>query len=114
MRADARRMISSANISLHQVRSMQRLLQLIKLHNISVCLCDILHQPVVYQEAVVAWQDINSLLVINILSWILCVSWADPATKADDICFQHANIQGDKFGNCGLTSSGEGIKCSVA
>uniref|UniRef100_A0A665WSK0 Disintegrin and metalloproteinase domain-containing protein 9-like n=1 Tax=Echeneis naucrates TaxID=173247 RepID=A0A665WSK0_ECHNA len=38
---------------------------------------------------------------------------SDEATKASDICFQHANIQGDAFGNCGITNSGF-IKCAVA
>ncbi|KAI3365175.1 hypothetical protein L3Q82_010270, partial [Scortum barcoo] len=38
----------------------------------------------------------------------------DPARKADDICFQSANIEGDKFGNCGSSSSGDKIKCSLA
>uniref|UniRef100_A0A3P8TZW8 ADAM metallopeptidase domain 9b n=1 Tax=Amphiprion percula TaxID=161767 RepID=A0A3P8TZW8_AMPPE len=38
----------------------------------------------------------------------------DPATKAADICFSHANVIGDKFGNCGITSTGNYIKCTVA
>ncbi|KAM3591811.1 uncharacterized protein V6R79_007845 [Siganus canaliculatus] len=38
----------------------------------------------------------------------------DPATKADDICFENANTRGNLFGNCGITSSGSFIKCSVA
>lgn len=38
----------------------------------------------------------------------------DPAIKAADICFSHANTVGDKFGNCGITSSGNYIKCTVA
>ncbi|XP_076616238.1 disintegrin and metalloproteinase domain-containing protein 9 [Chaetodon auriga] len=38
----------------------------------------------------------------------------DPATKADDICFEHANTRGNLFGNCGRNSKGEFIKCSVA
>uniref|UniRef100_A0A672J950 Disintegrin and metalloproteinase domain-containing protein 9-like n=1 Tax=Salarias fasciatus TaxID=181472 RepID=A0A672J950_SALFA len=37
----------------------------------------------------------------------------DPATKADDICFSHANTLGNLFGNCGVTSSGAFIKCAV-
>lgn len=36
------------------------------------------------------------------------------ATKAADICFQNANTNGNLFGNCGLTSSGTFIKCSVS
>uniref|UniRef100_A0AAQ5XEG7 ADAM metallopeptidase domain 9 n=1 Tax=Amphiprion ocellaris TaxID=80972 RepID=A0AAQ5XEG7_AMPOC len=31
-----------------------------------------------------------------------------------DICFSHANVIGDKFGNCGITSTGNYIKCTVA
>ncbi|XP_077359716.1 disintegrin and metalloproteinase domain-containing protein 9 [Festucalex cinctus] len=38
----------------------------------------------------------------------------DPATKAADVCFLHANMQGNLFGNCGITNSGEYIRCSVA
>uniref|UniRef100_A0AAQ5Z857 ADAM metallopeptidase domain 9 n=1 Tax=Amphiprion ocellaris TaxID=80972 RepID=A0AAQ5Z857_AMPOC len=38
----------------------------------------------------------------------------DPARKAADICFSHANVIGDKFGNCGITSTGNYIKCTVA
>ncbi|XP_018554716.1 LOW QUALITY PROTEIN: disintegrin and metalloproteinase domain-containing protein 9-like [Lates calcarifer] len=38
----------------------------------------------------------------------------DPAKKAADICFQHANTKGNLFGNCGITSRGDYIKCSVA
>lgn len=38
----------------------------------------------------------------------------DPAQKASDICFKHANVQGNKFGNCGITSKGNYIKCTVA
>lgn len=37
----------------------------------------------------------------------------DPATKADDICFEHANTRGNLFGNCGLDSRGRPIKCTV-
>uniref|UniRef100_A0A3Q4HAV8 ADAM metallopeptidase domain 9b n=1 Tax=Neolamprologus brichardi TaxID=32507 RepID=A0A3Q4HAV8_NEOBR len=33
---------------------------------------------------------------------------------APDICFQDANIQGDRFGNCGRSSKGDYIKCTVA
>lgn len=36
------------------------------------------------------------------------------ATKADDICFQVENAQGNLYGNCGQTSSGDYIKCSSA
>lgn len=36
------------------------------------------------------------------------------ATKADDVCFQAANAQGNQYGNCGQTSSGEFIKCNSA
>ncbi|XP_008288652.1 disintegrin and metalloproteinase domain-containing protein 9 isoform X2 [Stegastes partitus] len=39
---------------------------------------------------------------------------SDAARKAADICFSHANTIGDKFGNCGITSSGAFIKCTVA
>ncbi|XP_053739324.1 disintegrin and metalloproteinase domain-containing protein 9 [Synchiropus splendidus] len=38
----------------------------------------------------------------------------DPAKKAADICFTHANTRGNLFGNCGIDSSGRFIKCSVA
>ncbi|XP_054454865.1 disintegrin and metalloproteinase domain-containing protein 9 isoform X2 [Anoplopoma fimbria] len=38
----------------------------------------------------------------------------DPATKAADICFQNANIRGNNFGNCGMNSKGEHIKCTLA
>lgn len=37
----------------------------------------------------------------------------DPATKADDICFEHANTRGNLFGNCGIDSKGDPIKCTV-
>uniref|UniRef100_A0A3B4EWL0 Disintegrin and metalloproteinase domain-containing protein 9-like n=1 Tax=Pundamilia nyererei TaxID=303518 RepID=A0A3B4EWL0_9CICH len=33
---------------------------------------------------------------------------------AADICFQDANIQGDRFGNCGSNSNGNYIKCTLA
>lgn len=36
------------------------------------------------------------------------------ASKAADICFQTANLKGDAFGNCGMTSSGTYVKCSLA
>uniref|UniRef100_A0A8D2ZLR9 Disintegrin and metalloproteinase domain-containing protein 9-like n=1 Tax=Scophthalmus maximus TaxID=52904 RepID=A0A8D2ZLR9_SCOMX len=36
-----------------------------------------------------------------------------PATKAADICFKHANTAGNLFGNCGITSRGDYIKCTV-
>ncbi|XP_061562414.1 disintegrin and metalloproteinase domain-containing protein 9 [Phycodurus eques] len=38
----------------------------------------------------------------------------DRATKAADVCFLHANMQGNLFGNCGVTSSGDYIRCAVA
>lgn len=38
----------------------------------------------------------------------------DPATKAADACFLHANTKGNLFGNCGITSNGQYIKCPVA
>ncbi|XP_069547369.1 disintegrin and metalloproteinase domain-containing protein 9 [Brachyistius frenatus] len=38
----------------------------------------------------------------------------DPATKAADICFEHANTKGNLFGNCGINSNGGYIKCTVA
>ncbi|RVE59736.1 hypothetical protein OJAV_G00191540 [Oryzias javanicus] len=39
----------------------------------------------------------------------------DNARKAENICFQNANIKGDKFGNCGPAPGGSGyLKCSVA
>ncbi|KAM4524139.1 disintegrin and metalloproteinase domain-containing protein 9 [Odontesthes bonariensis] len=38
----------------------------------------------------------------------------DPAVKAADVCFEHANTKGNLFGNCGITSSGNYIKCTVA
>ncbi|XP_028331847.1 disintegrin and metalloproteinase domain-containing protein 9 isoform X2 [Gouania willdenowi] len=37
----------------------------------------------------------------------------DPATKAADICFSHANTLGNTFGNCGKVSEQEYIKCSL-
>ncbi|XP_073345808.1 disintegrin and metalloproteinase domain-containing protein 9 [Pagrus major] len=37
----------------------------------------------------------------------------DPATKADDICFEHANTRGNLFGNCGRNGN-DFIKCTVA
>ncbi|KAM3859936.1 disintegrin and metalloproteinase domain-containing protein 9 [Diretmus argenteus] len=36
------------------------------------------------------------------------------ATKAADVCFLHANTKGNLFGNCGITSSGTPLKCTVA
>ncbi|XP_071763900.1 disintegrin and metalloproteinase domain-containing protein 9 [Centroberyx gerrardi] len=36
------------------------------------------------------------------------------ATKAADVCFVQANTKGTLFGNCGITSTGVPIKCSVA
>ncbi|XP_047232371.1 disintegrin and metalloproteinase domain-containing protein 9 isoform X2 [Girardinichthys multiradiatus] len=36
------------------------------------------------------------------------------AKKAEDICFQYENTKGNVFGNCGITSSGNYIKCTVA
>uniref|UniRef100_A0A3B5LA24 Uncharacterized protein n=1 Tax=Xiphophorus couchianus TaxID=32473 RepID=A0A3B5LA24_9TELE len=36
------------------------------------------------------------------------------AKKADDICFEYENVKGNVFGNCGITSSGNYIKCTVA
>ncbi|XP_042252592.1 disintegrin and metalloproteinase domain-containing protein 9 isoform X1 [Thunnus maccoyii] len=38
----------------------------------------------------------------------------DPATKAADTCFVNANTKGNLFGNCGITSRGDYIKCKVA
>ncbi|XP_059180815.1 disintegrin and metalloproteinase domain-containing protein 9 [Centropristis striata] len=38
----------------------------------------------------------------------------DPATKAADLCFRNANTRGDKFGNCGVDSKQNALKCSVA
>uniref|UniRef100_UPI0037E7FB42 disintegrin and metalloproteinase domain-containing protein 9 n=1 Tax=Semicossyphus pulcher TaxID=241346 RepID=UPI0037E7FB42 len=38
----------------------------------------------------------------------------DPAKKAEDICYQHANTKGTMFGNCGVNSKQQFIKCSVA
>lgn len=38
----------------------------------------------------------------------------DPATKADDVCFLFSNREGNLFGNCGITSNGQYIKCSIA
>lgn len=37
----------------------------------------------------------------------------DAATKADDICFSHANTLGTLFGNCGISNNGDFIKCTV-
>ncbi|XP_038591463.1 disintegrin and metalloproteinase domain-containing protein 9 [Micropterus salmoides] len=36
------------------------------------------------------------------------------ARKAADVCFQNANTRGNLFGNCGITSNGGYIPCSVA
>ncbi|XP_028976432.2 disintegrin and metalloproteinase domain-containing protein 9-like isoform X1 [Esox lucius] len=36
------------------------------------------------------------------------------ASKAADICFQTANLIGDKYGNCGITSTGAYVKCKMA
>ncbi|XP_043958719.1 disintegrin and metalloproteinase domain-containing protein 9 isoform X1 [Gambusia affinis] len=36
------------------------------------------------------------------------------AQKANDICFQYENVKGNVFGNCGITSNGNYIKCTVA
>lgn len=47
------------------------------------------------------------------LSWIYFLSFADPAIKADDVCFKYANTQGTQFGNCGISSTGQPIKCPV-
>lgn len=56
-------------------------------------------------------------ILIRLLSLIFYLgcyfSWPDEARKAADVCFQHANIQGNSFGNCGITSSGGYIKCPV-
>nr|XP_004561398.2 disintegrin and metalloproteinase domain-containing protein 9-like [Maylandia zebra] len=38
----------------------------------------------------------------------------DNAIKAADICFQDANMQGDRFGSCGINSNGNYIKCTLA
>lgn len=40
--------------------------------------------------------------------------WSDPATKAADVCFLHANMEGNLFGNCGITGTGDYIKCALA
>ncbi|XP_071319588.1 disintegrin and metalloproteinase domain-containing protein 9 isoform X2 [Trachinotus anak] len=39
---------------------------------------------------------------------------SDQAAKAADVCFTHANTQGNLFGNCGITTKGDYIKCPVA
>ncbi|XP_028990606.1 disintegrin and metalloproteinase domain-containing protein 9 [Betta splendens] len=36
------------------------------------------------------------------------------AKKGADVCFQNANTQGNLFGNCGVTSSGQFIPCTKA
>lgn len=46
--------------------------------------------------------------------WILFLFLADNAIKAADICFQDANMQGDRFGSCGINSNGNYIKCTLA
>ncbi|XP_047464293.1 disintegrin and metalloproteinase domain-containing protein 9 [Mugil cephalus] len=38
----------------------------------------------------------------------------ESARKAEDICFQHANVIGNQFGNCGINSNGGYAKCTVA
>ncbi|CAJ1080263.1 disintegrin and metalloproteinase domain-containing protein 9 [Xyrichtys novacula] len=38
----------------------------------------------------------------------------DPAKKAADLCFTHANMKGNVFGNCGVNSRQDYIKCSLA
>uniref|UniRef100_A0A3P8YI45 ADAM metallopeptidase domain 9 n=1 Tax=Esox lucius TaxID=8010 RepID=A0A3P8YI45_ESOLU len=40
--------------------------------------------------------------------------FAPDASKAADICFQTANLIGDKYGNCGITSTGAYVKCKMA
>lgn len=55
----------------------------------------------------------NSRLLSLIFKLGYYVSLADPATKADDICFETANTRGNLFGNCGRNGAGF-IKCTVA
>uniref|UniRef100_A0A4W5N9Z0 Disintegrin domain-containing protein n=1 Tax=Hucho hucho TaxID=62062 RepID=A0A4W5N9Z0_9TELE len=50
-------------------------------------------------------------LVLNVSSLII---FFPGARKAAEICFQTANLKGDTFGNCGLTSAGTYVKCSLA
>uniref|UniRef100_A0AAY5KAX1 ADAM metallopeptidase domain 9 n=1 Tax=Esox lucius TaxID=8010 RepID=A0AAY5KAX1_ESOLU len=40
--------------------------------------------------------------------------FAPGASKAADICFQTSNLVGDKYGNCGITSTGAYVKCTMA
>lgn len=83
MRVDVRRMISSAGIYLHQV---------------------------LFMEAFRANQPSEISEPVNVKIFI---SDTDPATKADDVCFRHANTRGNLFGNCGINGAGQPIKCSV-
>lgn len=58
-------------------------------------------------------QDKNSQICL-VFIWILFLFLADNAIKAADICFQDANMQGDRFGSCGINSNGNYIKCTLA
>lgn len=52
-------------------------------------------------------------LVSTAVNVKIFISDTDPATKADDVCFRHANTRGNLFGNCGINGAGQPIKCSV-
>lgn len=45
------------------------------------------------------------------LTLILLLPCAASAKKGADVCFQYANTQGNLFGNCGINSAGQYIKC---
>ncbi|XP_057682182.1 disintegrin and metalloproteinase domain-containing protein 9 [Corythoichthys intestinalis] len=38
----------------------------------------------------------------------------DQATKAADVCFLNLNMKGNLFGNCGITNTGDYIRCGLA
>lgn len=62
-------------------------------------------------DVAITFKEDDTLLLLIIFCLFFC---ADPAIKAADICFKHANTKGNLFGNCGITSGGKYIKCSVA
>lgn len=122
MRADARRMTSSANSSSHQVH--WRKIDTFSVPVRHITFEFVLHSSCGYSNKKYIdpkstrrhWKPgkLFSSFVISILSQILFLPWADPATKAADVCFANANTAGNLFGNCGVTSAGDYIKCNLA